>query len=106
MTTLLEVLVERGLAETRTKAQALVIAGKVFDDKGQRLDKPGMAIAADADYPAGAELSISYSLCVLPFACLSVCLLAFLPFCLSAFLPCLSAFLPFCLSATLMAFSL
>jgi 23S rRNA (cytidine1920-2'-O)/16S rRNA (cytidine1409-2'-O)-methyltransferase len=40
-------LVERGLAETRTKAQALVIAGKVFDDKGQRLDKPGMAIAAD-----------------------------------------------------------
>jgi 23S rRNA (cytidine1920-2'-O)/16S rRNA (cytidine1409-2'-O)-methyltransferase len=40
-------LVERGLAETRTKAQALIIAGKVFDGGGQRLDKPGMNIAAD-----------------------------------------------------------
>jgi len=40
-------LVERGLAETRTKAQALILAGKVFDDKGQRLDKPGTAVAGD-----------------------------------------------------------
>jgi 23S rRNA (cytidine1920-2'-O)/16S rRNA (cytidine1409-2'-O)-methyltransferase len=40
-------LVERGLAETRTKAQALIIAGKVFDGNGQRLDKPGMNIAGD-----------------------------------------------------------
>lgn len=40
-------LVERGLAETRTKAQALILAGKVFDDKGQRLDKPGVSIAVD-----------------------------------------------------------
>jgi len=40
-------LVERGLAETRTKAQALILAGKVFDDKGQRLDKPGTSIAGD-----------------------------------------------------------
>jgi 23S rRNA (cytidine1920-2'-O)/16S rRNA (cytidine1409-2'-O)-methyltransferase len=40
-------LVERGLAETRTKAQALILAGKVFDDKGQRLDKAGMAVACD-----------------------------------------------------------
>lgn len=40
-------LVERGLAETRSKAQALILAGKVFDGKGQRLDKAGTAIAAD-----------------------------------------------------------
>jgi 23S rRNA (cytidine1920-2'-O)/16S rRNA (cytidine1409-2'-O)-methyltransferase len=40
-------LVERGLAETRSKAQALILAGRVFDDKGQRLDKPGTSIAAD-----------------------------------------------------------
>ena len=40
-------LVERGLAETRTKAQALILAGKVFDEKGQRLDKPGTPIASD-----------------------------------------------------------
>ena len=40
-------LVERGLAETRTKAQALIIAGKVFDGNGQRLDKPGTNIAGD-----------------------------------------------------------
>jgi 23S rRNA (cytidine1920-2'-O)/16S rRNA (cytidine1409-2'-O)-methyltransferase len=32
-------LVERGLAETRTKAQALIIAGKVFDGNGQRLER-------------------------------------------------------------------
>ncbi len=40
-------LVARGLAETRTRAQALIMAGVVFSD-GRRLDKPGWRIAADA----------------------------------------------------------
>jgi 23S rRNA (cytidine1920-2'-O)/16S rRNA (cytidine1409-2'-O)-methyltransferase len=40
-------LVERGLVETRARAQALVMAGLVFSGD-TRLDKPGMAIAADA----------------------------------------------------------
>lgn len=39
-------LVERGLAATRSKAQALVIAGLVSSE-GRRLDKPGSAISAD-----------------------------------------------------------
>jgi 23S rRNA (cytidine1920-2'-O)/16S rRNA (cytidine1409-2'-O)-methyltransferase len=41
------VLVERGLAESRTKAQALIMAGLVFSGE-RRLDKPGQAVAADA----------------------------------------------------------
>lgn len=41
-----QVLVARGLAESRTQAQALVMAGKVFSGE-QRLDKPGHRIAAD-----------------------------------------------------------
>jgi 23S rRNA (cytidine1920-2'-O)/16S rRNA (cytidine1409-2'-O)-methyltransferase len=40
-------LVERGLAETRARAQALVLAGLVWSD-GKRLDKPGTGLAADA----------------------------------------------------------
>jgi 23S rRNA (cytidine1920-2'-O)/16S rRNA (cytidine1409-2'-O)-methyltransferase len=40
-------LVERGLCESRTRAQALVIAGKVRV-AGQRVDKPGTMIASDA----------------------------------------------------------
>jgi 23S rRNA (cytidine1920-2'-O)/16S rRNA (cytidine1409-2'-O)-methyltransferase len=40
-------LVERGLAESRARAQALVMAGKVFSGE-KRLDKPGAAVAADA----------------------------------------------------------
>jgi len=40
-------LVERGLAETRAKAQALVLAGAVWSG-GRRLDKAGAAIASDA----------------------------------------------------------
>ena len=42
-----QLLVERGLAESRTRAQALVLAGKVFSDD-TRLDKPGLSLAADA----------------------------------------------------------
>ena len=41
------VLVARGLAENRTQAQALILAGKVYSDTW-RLDKAGHAIDADA----------------------------------------------------------
>jgi 23S rRNA (cytidine1920-2'-O)/16S rRNA (cytidine1409-2'-O)-methyltransferase len=40
-------LVERGLAESRARAQALVMAGLVFSGE-RRLEKPGTSIAADA----------------------------------------------------------
>ena len=40
-------MVERGLAESRAKAQALVLAGQVFSGE-RRLDKPGQSIAPDA----------------------------------------------------------
>ena len=39
-------LVERGLAETRTAAQSMVMAGLVFSGE-RRLDKPGHAVAED-----------------------------------------------------------
>jgi 23S rRNA (cytidine1920-2'-O)/16S rRNA (cytidine1409-2'-O)-methyltransferase len=42
-----ELLVERGLVESRAKAQALILAGLVFDRNGHRLDKPGKAVADD-----------------------------------------------------------
>jgi len=42
-----QLLVERGLAESRTRAQALVMAGLVFAGD-RRVDKPGQAVAADA----------------------------------------------------------
>lgn len=42
-----QALVDRGLVESRTRAQALVLAGKVFSGT-KRLDKPGMPIADDA----------------------------------------------------------
>ncbi len=40
-------LVERGLAESRERAQALIMAGDVFVD-GQRVDKPGRRVPLDA----------------------------------------------------------
>ena len=40
-------LVERGLVESRARARALVLEGRVFS-AGRRLDKPGTAIAPDA----------------------------------------------------------
>ena len=50
-------LVTRGLAETRARAQALLLAGKVFSGE-RRLDKPGLRVAQDlpltvrgADHP-------------------------------------------------------
>ena len=42
-----QALVERGLAESRAKAQALIIAGKVFSGE-KRVDKPGQPVKADA----------------------------------------------------------
>ena len=43
-----QLLVERGLAASRVKAQALVLAGRVFSGE-RRLDKPGQAVASDID---------------------------------------------------------
>ncbi len=42
-----QLLVDRGLAGSRARAQALVMAGKVFTGE-RRLDKPGVMIAADS----------------------------------------------------------
>jgi 23S rRNA (cytidine1920-2'-O)/16S rRNA (cytidine1409-2'-O)-methyltransferase len=39
-------LVDRGLAESRTRAQALILAGKVFSAE-QRVEKPGQALPSD-----------------------------------------------------------
>lgn len=41
-------LVERGLAETRERAQALIMAGRVFV-AGRRADKPGRRVPRDAE---------------------------------------------------------
>jgi 23S rRNA (cytidine1920-2'-O)/16S rRNA (cytidine1409-2'-O)-methyltransferase len=40
-------LVRRGLAKTRERAQALILAGQVFVD-GHRVDKPGKCVSEDA----------------------------------------------------------
>lgn len=40
--------VERGLAESRTRAQALILAGQVVVDD-QRVDKPGTRVSLDAE---------------------------------------------------------
>jgi 23S rRNA (cytidine1920-2'-O)/16S rRNA (cytidine1409-2'-O)-methyltransferase len=41
-----QLLVDRGLAESRTRAQALIMAGKVFAAE-RRIDKPGLVVADD-----------------------------------------------------------
>src|SRR5271170_3773885 len=41
-----QALVVRGLVESRTKAQALILAGKVFSGT-RRVDKAGMSVADD-----------------------------------------------------------
>jgi 23S rRNA (cytidine1920-2'-O)/16S rRNA (cytidine1409-2'-O)-methyltransferase len=43
-----QLLVDRGLVESRTKAQALIMAGLVTAS-GRRVDKPGAALAEDAE---------------------------------------------------------
>ena len=40
-------LVEQGLCESRTKAQAVIMAGEVFVD-GQKVDKPGTAVSTES----------------------------------------------------------
>lgn len=42
-----QLLVDRGLAESRAKAQALILAG-VVSCAGRRIDKPGQTLAADS----------------------------------------------------------
>jgi 23S rRNA (cytidine1920-2'-O)/16S rRNA (cytidine1409-2'-O)-methyltransferase len=42
-----QLIVDRGLAESRTRAQALVMAGLVFSGD-RKIDKPGQALASDA----------------------------------------------------------
>ncbi|TCZ63208.1 TlyA family RNA methyltransferase [Roseicella aquatilis] len=41
-----QALVDRGLVESRTRAQALILAGKIFSGE-QRIDKAGQIVAAD-----------------------------------------------------------
>jgi 23S rRNA (cytidine1920-2'-O)/16S rRNA (cytidine1409-2'-O)-methyltransferase len=41
-------LVERGLAQSRERARALILAGRVLANE-QKIDKPGTAVAADAE---------------------------------------------------------
>ena len=43
-----QLLVDRGLAETRTKAQAVILAGQVYSGE-RRLDKPGNSVASDIE---------------------------------------------------------
>lgn len=50
-----QILVDRGLAESREKAKALILAGSVRVN-GQRADKPGHAIASDAAIEMEAKL--------------------------------------------------
>jgi len=44
-----ELLVERGHAESRAKAQAMILAGLVFDRDGKRLDKAGKTLPEDVE---------------------------------------------------------
>jgi 23S rRNA (cytidine1920-2'-O)/16S rRNA (cytidine1409-2'-O)-methyltransferase len=41
-----QALVDRGLVETRTRAQALILAGRVYSSE-QRIEKPGQVLRAD-----------------------------------------------------------
>jgi 23S rRNA (cytidine1920-2'-O)/16S rRNA (cytidine1409-2'-O)-methyltransferase len=43
-----KVIVERGLAESRQKAQALIMAGRVFSG-GERIDKPGQKLNSEQE---------------------------------------------------------
>ncbi len=50
-----QLLVQRGLADTRARAQALIMAGEVRVD-GQVVDKPGTQVWADAEIEVAARL--------------------------------------------------
>src|SRR5262249_31895321 len=51
-----KVIVERGLAENRTKAQALILAGQVIVNQ-QRVDKPGQLVQPDSEIRIKRETS-------------------------------------------------
>lgn len=38
---------QQGLAETREQAKRLIMAGKVYDELNERIDKPGTKLASD-----------------------------------------------------------
>ena len=53
-------MVTRGLAETRTQAQAIILAGQVFSAE-KRLEKPGQLVSAEdllAERRGGAQAGI------------------------------------------------
>lgn len=50
-----QLLVERGLADSREKARALILAGDVLID-GQRSDKPGRPVSSDSEVSVTARL--------------------------------------------------
>ena len=45
----LDILVQRRMGVTRSKAQGIILAGNVSDANGHVLDKPGMQVAEDAE---------------------------------------------------------
>ena len=47
-------MVERGLAESRQKAQAVIMAGQVYVN-GQKVDKAGTPVTAEQAIESGAE---------------------------------------------------
>ena len=51
-------LTERGLQESRQRAQAVIRSGEVFVN-GQRVDKPGTAVAEDTGV-RGNHIALSY----------------------------------------------
>jgi 23S rRNA (cytidine1920-2'-O)/16S rRNA (cytidine1409-2'-O)-methyltransferase len=54
-------LVDRGLAESRTRAQALLLAGKVFSGE-ERFDKPGRLVAADHPWASRGGVKLAHGL--------------------------------------------
>ena len=56
-------LVERGLVESRSKAQALIMAGEVMVN-GQRVDKAGTRLADDVKI--NVRISLPYELLCIP----------------------------------------
>ena len=60
VTRLDQLLHERGLAETRSRAQALVMAGRVRVD-GQVVTKAGTAIRETAELDPGQDRSFGYN---------------------------------------------
>jgi 23S rRNA (cytidine1920-2'-O)/16S rRNA (cytidine1409-2'-O)-methyltransferase len=51
-------LVERGLAASRERARAMILAGRVLV-REQKVDKAGTAVPADAPYACSARISLT-----------------------------------------------